>query len=281
MEVWKIGDVEITRVVDVVQAFPATGLIPQATPEALRDLQDWLCPDFADSQGNLQLSIHAFAIRSGDARIVVDTCIGDKQRPLGMSALKSTFLEDLNGIGFARAAVDRVLCTHLHFDHIGWNTILENGRWAPTFPNARYLVGETEWGFWKHEDDPYAPEAKADSLLPIFEADLVDLVEPRHAVTDEVRLIPSPGHTPGHVCVMIESRGEQAIITGDLFHSPLQMAHPDWTNSADVDAALAFETRQNFLARYADSPVLILGTHFASPTAGHIVRDGDTFRFAT
>ena len=280
MEAWKIGDVEITRVVDVVQPFPATGLMPQATPEALTDLHDWLCTHFADTQGNLQLSIHAFAVRSGDARIVVDTCIGDKQRPLGMPELQSTFLEDLEAIGFAPAAVDRVLCTHLHFDHIGWNTILEDGRWVPTFPNARYLVGEAEWGFWKDEDDPYAPEAKADSVLPIFEADLVDLVESTHVVTDEIRLIPTPGHTPGHVSVLVESRGEQAIITGDLFHSPLQMAHPDWTDSADVDGALAFETRQKFLESYADGPVLILGTHFASPTAGHIVRDGDSFRFA-
>ena len=280
MESWKVGDVEITRVVDVVQPFPATGLIPQATPEALRDLHPWLCPHFADTEGNLQLSIHAFAVRSGDARIVVDTCIGNKPRPLGMSELQSTFLEDLGGIGFSPASVDRVLCTHLHFDHIGWNTILEDGRWVPTFPNARYLVGETEWGFWKDEDDPYAPEAKADSVLPIFEAGLVDLVETRHEVTEEVRLIPTPGHTPGHVSVLIESRGERAIITGDLFHSPLQMAHPDWTDTADVDGALAFETRKDFLESYADTPVLILGTHFASPTAGHIVRDGDRFRFA-
>ena len=278
METWKIGDVEITRVVDVVQPLPATVLIPQAIPEALTDLHDWLCPQFADTEGNLQLSVHAFAVRSGDARIVVDTCIGDKKRPLG-SPEQSTFLEDLSGIGFSPDSVDRVLCTHLHFDHIGWNTVLEDGRWVPTFPKARYLVGEAEWAFWKDEDDPYAPEAKADSVLPIFEADLVDLVEPTHVVTDEVRLIPTPGHTPGHVSVVIESRGEQAIITGDLFHSPLQMAHPDWVDTADVDGGLAFETRQKFLESYADAPVLILGTHFASPTAGHIVRDGDAFRF--
>lgn len=280
METWKIGDVEITRIVDVVQPLPATVLIPQAVPEALTDLHGWLCPHFADTDGNIQLSIHAFAVRSGDARIVVDTCIGGKKRPLGNLDVQSTFLEDLGEIGFAPDSVDRVLCTHLHFDHVGWNTVLEDGRWVPTFPRARYLVGEAEWAFWKDADDPYAPEAKADSVLPIFEADLVDLVEPTHAVTDEVRLIPTPGHTPGHVSVMIESQGEQAIITGDLFHSPLQMAHPDWTDSADVDGKLAFETRQNFLETHADGPVLILGTHFASPTAGHIVKDGDAFRFA-
>lgn len=279
-EKWKIGDVEITRVIDVVQPLPATVLIPQATPDALTDLHHWLCPHFADEQGNLALSIHAFAIRSGDARIVVDTCIGGKERPLGGTGEKGDFLGGLNEIGFVPDAVDRVLCTHLHFDHIGWNTVLENGRWVPTFRNARYLVGEAEWDFWQEEEDPYAPEAKGDSVLPIFDAGLVDLVEPTHVVTNEVRLIPTPGHTPGHVSVMIESQGERAIITGDLFHSPLQMAHPDWEDSADVDGALAYETRLQFMERYADEPVLILGTHFASPTAGHIVRDGDAFRFA-
>ncbi len=280
METWKIGDVEITRVVDVVQPFPATGLIPQATADALTDLHDWLCPHFMDTAGNLQLSIHAFAVRSGDARIVVDTCIGGKERPLGLpGAPPSTFLADLAGAGFAPDAVDRVLCTHLHFDHVGWNTVLEDGKWVPTFENARYLVGEKEWGYWRDAVDHYAPEAKGDSVLPIFDAGLVDLVEMDHRITDEVRCEPTPGHTPGHVSVVIESQGQKAIITGDTFHSPLQMAHPDWENVADVDGAMAQATRERFLDTYADGPVLILGTHFASPTAGKIVRDGDTYRF--
>ncbi len=281
METWKIGDVEITRVVDVVVPLPPTGLVPQAVPEAIADLHGWLCPHFLDGDGNMLLSIHAFAIRSGDARIVVDTCVGaGKNRPLlDMPLPQSSFLEDLEGIGFAAAGVDRVLCTHLHFDHVGWNTVKQDGRWVPTFPNARYLVGEAEWAFWKDEEDPFSPEAKYDSVLPIFEADLVDLVGMDHVVTDEVRLIPTPGHTPGHVSVVVESRGEQAIITGDLFHHPLQMAHPDWTDTADVDGALAQETRLRFLETYADGPVLVLGTHFAAPTAGRIVRDGQYFRF--
>ena len=280
METWKIGEVEITRVVDVVQPFPATGLIPQATAEALEPLHDWLCPHFADREGNLQLSIHAFAVKAGDARIVVDTCLGGKDRPLGLpGAPPSNFLEDLSSAGFAPDSVDRVLCTHLHFDHVGWNTVLEEGQWVPTFRNARYLVGEKEWGFWKDHDDPYAPEAKADSVLPIFDAGLVDLVSMDHRICDEVRFVPTPGHTPGHVSVVVESQGETAVITGDLFHSPLQMAHPDWTDVADVDGDLAHETRRQFLESYADGPVLILGTHFASPTAGKIVRDGAAYRF--
>lgn len=281
MQTWKIGDVEITRVVEVVTPTPAPMLIPDATPENLRDLHDWLLPHFLDEDGNMLLSIHAFAIRSGDARIVVDTCLGaGKPRPMpDWSHLQTSFLEDLEAAGFAPDAVDRVLCTHLHFDHVGWNTILEGDRWVPTFNNARYLVGSQEWDFWKDEEDPYAPQAKHDSILPVFDAGLVDLVETDHSLTDEVRLIPTPGHTPGHVSVSIESRGERAIITGDMFHHPLQMKHPHWKDTADVDGARAHATRVAFLEEYADTPVLILGTHFNAPTGGHIVRDGDTYRF--
>lgn len=281
METWKVGTVEITRVVEVVSPMAATVLIPEATPAAIADLSDWLKPHFLDDDGKILLSIHAFAVRSGDIRIVVDTCLGNgKQRPMpDWSNLQSGLLDDLHSIGFGREAVDRVVCTHLHFDHVGWNTLLEHGVWVPTFPNARYLMAEREWGYWQHEDDPYAPEAKQDSIQPVFDAGLVDLVLTNHVVTDEVRLIPTPGHTPGHVSVFISSEGEEAIITGDLFHHPLQMAHPDWKDLADVDGALAHATRLEFLARNADRPVLILGTHFAAPTAGHIVRDGGTYRF--
>lgn len=283
MEIWKIGDVEITRVVELVSAVPGTMLIPKATPENLVDLHSWLRPHFLDDDGNILLSIHAFAIRSRDVRIIVDTCLGaGKDRPIpDWSNLQTSFLADLETAGFAPESVDNVLCTHLHFDHVGWNTILEDGKWVPTFKNARYLVGEREWGFWKDEDDPFAPEAKIDSILPVFDAGLVDLVQSNHIVTDEVRLIPTPGHTPGHVSVEISSRGERAIITGDLFHHPLQMAHPDWEDVADVDGQLAHRTRIEFLESNADQPVLILGTHFNTPTGGRIIRDGDVYRFET
>lgn len=283
MLTWKIGDVEITRVVEVVTPTPGPMLIPDAVPESLTPLHDWLRPHFLDEQGRMLLSIHAFAIRSGDARIVVDTCLGaGKARPFPeWSDLQTSFLSDLEEAGFPPESVDRVLCTHLHFDHVGWNTIRDGDRWVPTFANARYLVGEPEWAFWEREDDPFAPEAKSDSILPVFEAGLVDLVDTDHVVTDEVRLVPTPGHTPGHVSVAIESRGERAIITGDLFHHPLQMRHPDWDNVADVDRELARRTRLAFLEEHADQPVLVLGTHFNAPTSGRIVRDGDAYRFAT
>ena len=172
------------------------------------------------------------------------------------------------------------MCTHLHVDHVGWNTKWENGRWVPTFPNARYLWHRAEYEYWAANDDgAYGPVVQ-ESVLPVVEAGLVDLVEPTHAVTDEVRLEPTLGHTPGHVSVHITSRGEEAVITGDLMHHPAQCAHPEWRSSADFDAEQAERTRRDFLARYADRPVLVIGTHFATPTAGRIVRDGATYRFA-
>ena len=247
MDSWKIGSVEITRVVDVVSPIPPTVLFPAATPERIAELADWLRPSFIDPDGNMLLSIHAFAIRSGDARIIVDTCIGTgKVRPIPeWSELQSGFLQDLESIGFAPDSIDRVLCTHLHFDHVGWNTIRRGDAWVPTFQNARYLVGAVEWEYWKDHDDPYAPQAKEDSILPIFEAGLYDLVEMDHVITKEVRLVPTPGHTPGHVSVLIESEGEEAIITGDMLHHPLQFVHPEWEDHADVESEQAFRTRQS------------------------------------
>lgn len=282
--VWKIGDVTITKVEEVVSPVPLGILFPEATPERLAPHDAWLRPHFLDDEGNMLLSIHAFAVESGGTRIVVDTCLGNgKERPIpGWSNLETSFLTDLDQAGFPADEVDIVLCTHLHFDHVGWNTIRRDGQWVPTFPNARYLMAEKEWAHWRTEDDPFAPGAKQDSILPVFDAGLVDLVEPEHRLTDEIDLIPTPGHTPGHVSVRIRSRGEQAIITGDMFHHPFQMAHPDWKDVADVDGPLAHETRVAFCRRFGDEPTLILGTHFATPTGGHIVRaegDHETWRF--
>jgi|TARA_B100000315_G_scaffold247536_1_gene276336 glyoxylase-like metal-dependent hydrolase (beta-lactamase superfamily II) len=281
MESWKIGDVEIHRVVDLLMDMPTVFLFPEGSPDELTQHHGWLIPHFLQADGQtMTVSVHTFVIRSGDATIVVDTCIGNnKERDApNWNKRNSDFLERLSERGAARAAVDMVLCTHLHVDHVGWNTILENDRWVPTFPKAKYLIGREEWAFWEHEDDPFGKQAKADSILPIVESDLVQFVETDHRLTDEVCLVPTPGHTPGHVSVLIRSRGEQAIITGDLFHHPLQFAHPGWKDIADVDGETAERTRHAFMHQYGDE-TLVLGTHFASPTAGHIVRDGEFWRF--
>jgi glyoxylase-like metal-dependent hydrolase (beta-lactamase superfamily II) len=278
---WKIGDVTITKVTELEVASKATWILPDLTAENLATLP-WCRPHFATPDGQVVMSIHALAIESQGRRILVDTCVGnDKTLNLpNWSKRQGPFLSDLAAAGFAADSIDTVLCTHLHVDHVGWNTKLENGRWVPTFPNARYLWNRAEYEHWSKTEQSDYGDVVQESVLPVYEAGKVDLVTPDHGVTDEVRLEPTHGHTPGHVSVHVSSRGEEAVITGDLMHHPAQCARPDWRSSADSDGEQAERTRRDFLARYADRPVLIIGTHFATPTAGKIVRDGKTYRFA-
>lgn len=276
---WQIGDVRITRVVELELPGAGTFILPDAEPDRVKSIA-WLAPHFIDAEGRLLLSVQALCVESRGARIVVDTCIGnDKERTIpDWNRRQGPFLEDLGRVGFPRKRVDLVVCTHLHVDHVGWNTMLEGERWVPTFPNARYLLGRAEWEYWEKQEDDMFGAVMADSVRPVIDAQLVDLVETDHKLTDEVWLEPTPGHTPGHVSVRISSRGEDAVITGDLMHHPCQLAHPDWASSFDSDPDQARVTRRAFLERYADRPVLVIGTHFAGLSAGRIARDGDAYR---
>ena len=275
---WKIGNVTVTRIVDDVDNSLGEMILPVATPEVLRGIP-WLSPHFIDEEGRLLLSIHALLIESDGQRILVDTCLGNgKERPLpAWNMRKSPFLEDLASVGGHRDAIDKVLCTHLHIDHVGFNTVREGDRWVPTFPNARYLFARKEWDYWKEQPEDWGPVV-SDSVRPIVDADMADLVEMDHKISSEVWLEPTPGHTPGHVSVHIASAGEEAVITGDMIHHPCQIANPDWSASIDFDGEQSTRTRNSFLERYADRPVLVIGTHFAGPTAGRVVRDGDAYR---
>jgi len=278
MNRWQIGNVKITRVVELEVAGGTKFILPDATPAACRDIE-WLKPHFMTDEGKLIMSVHALVLDTGKRRVIVDTCIGnDKERSYPKwNRMQGRFLRDFEEAGFSVGAVDTVLCTHMHVDHVGWNTRLIDGRWAPTFPNARYLFSEKEWAHWSREEQIYGPVV-TDSVQPIFDHGLATLVDESHRVCDEISLEPTPGHTPGHVSVHVSSRGEEAVITGDMIHHPCQIVHPDWSTLADVDQAASAATRAQFLARYADRPVLIIGTHFATPTAGRIVRDGDRYR---
>ena len=283
MKTWQIGDVRITKVVES-DGVPSSGLFlfPVANPEFVRRYE-WLKPHFATEEGKLYASVHAFIIESQGRRIIVDTCVGnDKSRRVkGWNRLQTPFLERLTQAGVPAESIDTVICTHLHVDHVGWNTRLVDGQWVPTFPNARYLFGRIEWDHWSAEPlTEGADDIVADSVRPIVDAGLSDLVEMDHRLTDEVWLEPTPGHTPGHVSVRIESRGQRAVITGDLMHHPLQCTEPDMRNNFDSDAEAARLTRREFLSRHADQPVLVLGTHFAAPTGGWIVSRGNAWEFA-
>ena len=278
---WKIGDVTITKIVELEMTGGTRFILPQATREEVLPI-GWLQPHFADEEGRLKMSIQALIVETPTRRMVVDTCLGndkENRRIPHWNKLQGSFLADIAAAGYPRESIDTVLCTHLHVDHVGWNTMLVDGRWVPTFPKARYLMGRIEYQHWTtHTERPDMQHVIADSVLPVHDAGLVDLVETDAKLDDEISLIPTLGHTPGHVSVRIRSRGEEALITGDFLHHPIQMARPDFACSADTDPEQGEATRWSMFRELAGGPVLVIGTHFAGPTAGHVVRDGDAFR---
>ena len=280
---WTVGAVKVTRIVELelpIAHNPARPFLAEATPDALRAIP-WLYPDFVDEEDRLRLSIHALLVEAPGLRLVVDTCIGN-DRPrhfIGDKPLATDFLSRFAAAGWTREGVDAVVCTHLHVDHVGWNTMLEAGQWVPTFPKARYLIGRKEFEYWNAVPDAENQAILADSIKPVFDAGLVQLVEMDHVISPEIRLVPTPGHTPGHVIVMIESEGASAVITGDLTHHPCQMAHPEWSPPFDSDGKASAVMRQGMFAQWADKPILVIGTHYAAPTAGHVKADGAAFRF--
>jgi glyoxylase-like metal-dependent hydrolase (beta-lactamase superfamily II) len=285
---WRIGKVTVTKIVELEVTGGSRFILPQATYDDILPI-GWLRPHFADERGRLKMSIHTLIVETPSRRIIVDTCLGndkENRRIPTWNNLQGPFLADLADAGFPRDSIDTVLCTHLHVDHVGWNTMLVDGpngqkTWVPTFPRARYLMGRVEFAHWqgqRERDDMAA--VFADSVGPIRDAGLADLVETDHRICDEVGLVPTIGHTPGHVSVRISSEGEEALITGDFMHHPCQIARPDWSSSADSDPEAARRTRGRMLGELCNRPVLVIGTHFAGATAGHIVRDGETYRLA-
>ena len=277
---WQIGEVRISRVVEIEGPSPGTFFFAEATPEKLLQ-HAWLKPHFMTDDGRLIASIHAFVIESQGKTIVVDTCVGnDKPRDLkAWNMRKGRFLEDLAEAGFPRERITTVLCTHLHVDHVGWNTLLKDGKWIPTFPNARYLFGRKEYEYWSQQTHASDHAIQSDSVRPILDANLADLVAMDHQITPDVYLEPTPGHTPGHVSVRISSKGEEAVITGDLMHHPVQCAEPGWASNFDVDADAARTTRRQFLERYKNGKTLVLGTHFATPNGAYVNGCGTAYQF--
>lgn len=278
---WKIGDVTITKIVELEVTGGSRFLLPQATREEVLPIA-WLRPHFADDEGRLCMSIHSLVVETPTRKIVVDTCLGnDKQgrRVPHWNDRAGPYLADLAAAGYPADSIDTVLCTHLHVDHVGWNTRMVDGKWLPTFRNARYLMGRVEYEHWsKHPDRPDMVSVLGDSVTPILDAGLATLVDTDALICEEVSLVPTPGHTPGHVSVKIASRGEEALITGDFVHHPCQMARPEWSALADTDAEAAIATRRRMFGALAGTPTLVIGTHFAGATAGRLVKDGDGFR---
>ncbi len=279
----RIGDLTIHRIVEMETGFtPILEFLPGLTSELLAENRDWLAPSGLDAEGRVVLCFQSYVVQTPHHTILVDSCIGnDKDRPTRAMWDKKTdrhWMDGLAAAGIAVEDIDFVLCTHLHADHVGWNTKLEDGRWVPTFPQARYLFSEKELAFWTERTRQAPIAAIEDSVLPIVAAHRADLVTSSHALGDHVRLLPTPGHTIDHFAVELGRGAAAAVITGDLIHSPLQARYPHLNMLLDHDMAQAAATRQRFLETYAETDTQCCFAHFPSPSAGHVKRWADGFR---
>ncbi len=285
-EVIRVGDITVHRIVEQEFAFmPALGTLPALTPELLAENRHWMEPAALDAQGWLILCFQSFVLRTRHHTILVDSCVGnDKRRPNRPQwNMKSDdiYMSRLAAHGLRVEDIDFVMCTHLHTDHVGWNTRLENGRWVPTFPNARYVFTAREYAYWQEMNSKAHVLPFNDSVLPVVEANRADMVAGDHEIDDLVHLLPTPGHTPGHVALCFGRAGADGVISGDLMHSPLQARYPELSIMFDVDPAEAAVTRRAFLERCCDTGTLCCPAHFPSPTWGRIKRWGDGFRCET
>ena len=279
-----LGEVTLDRVVEIGRsAYPTASMLPDSTPEAIARHHAWLKPDFwDDAVGDLGARIQTWIVRTPRTTVLIDTGVGNgKARPDSPAwhLRQGAWLEDLAAAGITPEQVDVVLCTHLHVDHVGWNTRWADGRWVPTFPRARYVFAGEEWEFWRWEAasgrEPYG--CIADSVVPVVEAGQAELVPTTHAVDPWLTLEPSRGHTPGHASVRLRTRAGEAVFAGDLMHRTVQVAEPGWSSRFCWDPRAAAVTRREFVERHADSGVLVLPAHFPRP--GRIVRDGAGHRF--
>jgi len=243
-------------------------------------------PEVYDSAlGLLVMTYQTFVVRTPKVTILVDTCTGEHKghpAPFDFPG-KERWREELFALGVTFDSVDYVFCTHLHIDHTGWNTTLQDGRWVPTFPNAKYIFHKGEYAAWEAEHKRGAnPPGTVfrDNCLPIVEAGQALLVDDDFALDDMVTLTPTPGHSPCHCCVNLHSKGMRAVVTGDMMHHAIQCREPDWSVNPDWDQAEAARSRRAFLSAVADTDTLILPIHFPRPTAGRVLSDGpDRFNY--
>jgi glyoxylase-like metal-dependent hydrolase (beta-lactamase superfamily II) len=278
-----VGDLAIHRIIEQETTFlPATDLLPGLTADILAENREWMRKAAAiDADDVLILCFQSYVVKTPHHTILIDSCIGnDKPRPTRPKwnmKTDDTYMRALASAGISVDEIDFVMCTHLHVDHVGWNTRLENGRWVPTFPNARYIFGRAEFDYWTEQNAKAEVPAIADSVLPVVEARRADIVRNDYEIGDHVRILPTPGHTPGHVAFTLGRGKDDAVFSGDLMHSPLQTRYPELSVKFDLDQAQAAVTRRKFLERYCDTDTLCCTAHFPSPSTGKIRRNGDGF----
>lgn len=286
MQPQNIGEFTVQSVVELVAPYiPVTEMFPSATPDALAEHMDWMAPTHIDAAtGNLVMAFQSFVLQTPNHTILIDTCVGeDKERANpGFHMKKWPWMANLHALGLTPADIDIVMCSHLHPDHVGWNTQLLDGRWVPTFPNAKYVFARDEYQYWEEQSAQNAERVGLtfiDSVLPVMEAGQAILVDNDHAVEDGVWLEPTPGHSPGHVIINVESQGQRGALIGDLMHHPIQVPHPDWSTCFCWDFEMSAASRMKFVDQHTDADTLVLPVHFAGGTAGKIIDVGGTPKF--
>lgn len=289
MVTWQIGSVSVTRVGELLgfTSLPPEQFLVGFDREVLETHQHWLIPNhYSPKHDRLITSVHSWLIRTPRHTILLDCCAGNHKNRPGASRfhqLDTQYLERLREAGAVPEDIDIVLCTHLHTDHVGWNTMLRDGRWVPTFPNAKYLFSraENEWGDPRRnpaaDADPQRTYSYRDSVLPVIEAGQVELVDGPHAIEDSMLIEPAPGHTPGHVMLKLHDGSESAVFCGDAIHHPLQVYAPHWNSSFCEQPAEARVTRRRLLEHCAEQRALLFPIHFGAPYVAAIVGAGDAF----
>ena len=289
MQGTRIGNFEVHRVAEYEGPFLAPHeFFPDFDPEVVRANADLLGPRLIDpASGKLMFSFHTFVIKTAHHTILIDSCLGnDKERPSRpqFHLMRSNYLGDLAAVGVKPEDVDFVMCTHLHWDHVGWNTRLDNGRWVPTFPNARYVMAQREYSHWegvhKQGDDTPHRRAFEDSVLPVVRTGQSQLVDDNFALEDGLWFEPTPGHTPGNVVIHARSLDETTVFMGDVIHHPVQLIKPEWSTFACSDRELSRRTRTRLIEEHAERGTRLLPAHFPSPTAGRILRHRGAYRYA-
>jgi len=282
----KLGNLTIHRIVEQEGPFfDVLKFFPTLTKELLEENRAWLQPRFVDPADQLMLCIQSYLVRTPHHNILVDTCVGNHKprptRPFWNMMKSDRFEKNLAATGLGVGDIDFVMCTHLHTDHVGWNTRLDNGRWVPTFPKARYVFADRELDYWtkRQKDDAAAVPWVTDSVLPIVAANRADVVKSAHALNDLVTLIPTPGHSIDHYSVQVGKPGADAVITGDMIHSPLQARYPEFGMMSDYDSKQAGQSRRELFGRFCDTSTLMCTAHFPSPSTGRFVRWKDAFDF--
>jgi glyoxylase-like metal-dependent hydrolase (beta-lactamase superfamily II) len=283
-----LGNITIHRIVEQEAAlFEAKAFFPTLTKEMIDENRSWLEPKFFTPDGKVMLCIQSYILKTPHHTIMIDSCVGNHKprpaRPFWNMMNSDRYEKGLAAAGFGVGDIDYVMCTHLHVDHVGWNTRLENGRWVPTFPKAKYLFADRELEFWsgKQKEDPEKFPWVTDSVLPIVAARRHEVVKSDHTLNELVRLIPTPGHTIDHFSVHVGKQGQDALVTGDMIHSPIQARYPELVHFVDYDGQQGVQSRRKVFERFADTPTLMCMAHFPSPSVGHLTRWDKGFKFTS